>query len=300
MTAGNKNLTIFANMLINNRRRLQHLRDSFFSFNNISDNWLINIRGDLRDEAINFLREQLGEKMVSFALLDDKRAGGGWFKNSLEMLEKAKYDYIFIWNEDHLNLVDQGIYPQIIQEMAGEKVDYLMYSWWIFGKYRENFIIENLKKHRYIDTIYLTKKLWKRQLRKGYDKYIISMTGIFSRKLLIKLLRKETLKLPRWVTTNIFRIMILLDKLGIKFNHRQYYDFINRLIFGRLTKWPNNYPFDLEKSPYRWDILPLKMALPKYELFACIDDDLGYPGSDLISRGLYKKEENYQKRDLTH
>jgi hypothetical protein len=299
MTVIDKKLTIFANMLISNPRRLQHFKDSFYSFKEISDDWLVNIRGDLRNEAIVFLQEELGDKLILFELLDDKRIGGGWFKNSLEILEKAKYDYIFVWNEDHLNLVSQEIYSKIIKEMVKENVDYLMYSWWIFGKYRKNFVLENLEKHKYIDIVYLTKKLWKQQLKKGHDKYIISMTGIFKKKFLIKLLKKERCKLPIWFTTNIFRTMILLDKLGIKFNHRQYYDFINRLVFGKLTKWSNNYPFDLEKSPYRWDILPIKMGLPKYELFACIDDDLGYLGSDLISRGLYK-EEKYEKRDTTH
>lgn len=299
MAGLDKNLTVFANMLINNPRRFQHLKDSFFSFKDISDNWLINIRGNLRNEVIEFLQEELGDQMILFELLDEKRAGGGWFKNSLEMLSKAKYDYIFMWNEDHLNLIPQETYLEIVQDMTRENVDYLMYSWWIFGEYRKNFLTGNLEEHKYIDTVYLTKKLWKRQLKKGYDKYIISMAGIFDKEFLIKLLKKEKFKLPKLFTTNIFRIMILLDKLGIKFNHRQYYDLINRLIFGKLTKWDNNYPFDLEKSSYRWDILPIKMGLPKEELFACIDDDLGYKGSDLISRGLYK-EEKYEKRDSTH
>lgn len=299
MTEKNNNLTVIANMLINNPKRLQHLKDSFFSFKDISDDWLINIRGDMRKETIDFLRTQLGDKMIAFELLDDRIFGGGWFKNSLEMLAKAKHDYIFLWNEDHINLIAQGNYANIIKEMAKERVDYMMYSWWLFGEYRKNFMVENLKQHQYIDIVYLTKELWKKQLKRGYDKYIISMAGIFNKNFLIKLLQKERFKLPKFFTTNIFRVMILLDKMGIEFNHRQYYDGINRILFGKLTKWPKNYPFELEKSPYRWDILPIKMGLPKEELFACIDDDLGYKGSDLISRKLYK-EEKYEKRDTTH
>ncbi|MBU1203297.1 hypothetical protein KKH39_04635 [Patescibacteria group bacterium] len=295
-----KNITIFANIFVNNQRRFQHLKDSFNSFKDISDNWLINVRGDLREDVIDFLKQSLGNKMVLFELLDDNRPGGGWFRNALDMVGEAKHDYILVWNEDHVNLAPQEVYPEIIKEMKENNVDYMMYSWWVFGEYRKNFLADNLEEHEYIDTVYLTKKLWKHQLDKGYDKYIISMSGIFNKKFLIKLLKQERYKLPRWITTNLFRVMILLDRLGFKFNHRKYYDLINRLIFGKLTKWQNNYPFELEKSPYRWDILPIKMGLAKYELFACIDDNLGYPGSDLISRGLYKEDKKYDKRDTTH
>ena len=68
-----KELTIFANMMINNTKRFQHLKDSFYSFHNISDNWLINIRGKLRNDVIDFLKNNLGDKMILFELLDEKR-----------------------------------------------------------------------------------------------------------------------------------------------------------------------------------------------------------------------------------
>ena len=50
-------LTIFANIRINDCERLQHMKDSFLSFNTISDDWLINVRGKLREEAVLFLKE---------------------------------------------------------------------------------------------------------------------------------------------------------------------------------------------------------------------------------------------------
>ena len=47
-------LTIFANMKIDSTVRLQHMKDSFLSFDTISDNWLINIRGKFRNDALGF------------------------------------------------------------------------------------------------------------------------------------------------------------------------------------------------------------------------------------------------------
>jgi hypothetical protein len=61
--------------------------------------------------------------------------------------------------------------------------------------------------------------------------------------------------------------------------------------------------FDFEK---KWDdiyILPIQYGVPKFELFATIDDDNRYPGSSLISRGLYPerltREEMLAIRDNT-
>ena len=54
-----------------------------------------------------------------------------------------------------------------------------------------------------------------------------------------------------------------------------------------LRRWPKITPFDFEK---RWDdtwILPILIGVPKFEMFAPIDDDNQYPGSSLFSRGLY-------------
>ena len=54
-----------------------------------------------------------------------------------------------------------------------------------------------------------------------------------------------------------------------------------------LKRWPRKYPFDFEKYVTDKIVNEFKFALPKNELFACIDDDLGEDGYSLISRGLY-------------
>jgi mannose-6-phosphate isomerase-like protein (cupin superfamily) len=275
-------ISIFANVRVDDERRFQHLRDSFDSIKDISDDWLINVRGLLRKEVISFLRANLSGRMTLFEKLDEDK----WFRNSAQMVEKAKHEYVMHWIEDHINLVSLDNYQHIVGEMSREAVDYLCYSGWFFGEYRKNFEVSGLQEHKYIDSILLTKELWKQQVKKGYNRYLISSMGIFRKNFLLKRLRAEFIKFPISFTNNLFRLMVILNKMGIKFHQRQTFDALNRVLPVKLTKFVVG-PFDLEKSSYRWDVLPFKMGLSKFELCACIDDDIGSSGYQLIKRGLY-------------
>jgi len=52
-------------------------------------------------------------------------------------------------------------------------------------------------------------------------------------------------------------------------------------------RWPKTLPFDMEKRVNDKFWLPIKISMPKFELFATIDDDMGGVRGSLISRGLY-------------
>ena len=54
-----------------------------------------------------------------------------------------------------------------------------------------------------------------------------------------------------------------------------------------LKRWPKSTPFNFEKNYFDTFVLPYKLGVPKFELFAAIDDDNLYRGSSLIKRGLY-------------
>jgi hypothetical protein len=277
-------LTILANLKIDSPVKVQHLVASFLSFNKISDNWLINIRGSYRKETIKFLKSKLGNKMINFELLNDKK---GWSKNSLEMLKTARNDYILIWNEDHLNVSPQSVYKKVVLEMEKKKADYLFLSWWRFGKYRKAFNAIPLKEEKYIDFLYLTRDKWKLVLKNEYPYYLISLVGIFRKKFLRKLLSDNSIKLPTKATYLVFALARLINRIGIKIERQKFYQMINELFFFRLRKYSDETPFEVEKGPERYDMLPIRLAVPKFELFACIDDDLGVPGYQLIKRGLY-------------
>jgi len=74
---------------------------------------------------------------------------------------------------------------------------------------------------------------------------------------------------------------------------------IKHALFGKIIlakhpiprHWPNEAPFDFEKAPFDIHWQPMKVALPRQDLFASIDDDTGLPGYCLQSRGLYPVRE---------
>lgn len=278
------NLSIFANIRISSKERLQHLKDSFFSFQKISDNWVINVRGSYRKPAIKFLKRHLRNKLVLFELLDDKR---GWMTNSLEMIKEVKNDYLLNWNEDHVNIAPQSEYKDIIKEMTQEKVDYMIYSWWHMGKYRQAFDHLSLKKLKKIDTLFLNINRWKKVLYFGHDYYLLSSVGIFRTSFFKKLLLMEKSKLSPFFSYPIFVIVRALNRMGIHLNEKKVFPKVNKIFGNNLSRYPKETPHELEKDPYRTDILPIKISLSKRELFACIDDNLGQEGYSLVSRGLY-------------
>lgn len=277
-------ITIFANMRINEESRLKHLKDSLQTFKDLSDNWVINVRGKLRDRAIQHLQQELGDKLVLFNLLDDKR---GWIPNARKMLPAVKYNYLLIWLEDHLNIAPIQMLRSSIDEMEKHRADYMQYSWWVFGEQRRGLEKLEYKKGQYIDSVLLTPEKWQTMLEAGNKNYLISLLGIFKKDLFAKLLDKDEHKLPLSWKRYLYSFMTLLNRLGWKFDHKKGFNLINKLAFNKFRRFTYEAPFDLEKGPTRTDVLPLVVSFPKQELFACIDDDLGVPGYQLIKRGFY-------------
>jgi hypothetical protein len=279
-------VTIFANLRINNPDRLQHLKDSLRSFDALSDDWLINIRGTLRLEAIGFLKENLGDRMTLFELLDDKR---GWMENALAMLEKARYEYIFFWNEDQINIATQEFLRNAIDEMRAVNADYMFYTHFPHWRGRFDLNAEGGLVHpgKFTDYADLTADSLKILFPVQDRSCIVSSPSVFKKSFLEKLMRLEKNKLPMFVTDNFYRLMTALNRLGITFDQRRGYDLVNKLLLFKLRKFPKETPFELEITQDRLYILPYRVAVPKRELFVCIDDDFGIPGYSLIERGLY-------------
>lgn len=283
-------VTIFGNLRINTPVRLEHMKSTFLSFKEVSDNWVINVRGDYREEAIHFLKEQLGQKLVLGDLLDDSR---GWITNALELLGKAKYEYVLIWLEDHMCMVSPDIIQGAVNEMAEHKVDYMPYSWWMFGKSRKVFdelaYEVHMQKGTYISSLTLTPSKWALVRKHGHPYFLISMLGIFRKEFLRTMWSKDQHRLPLIFKKAIFKVFGVLTKIGFpKQGHKELFSKINRYaFFNKLRKYPAVTPFETEKDQERVDVLPFVMGLPNQELFACIDDDLNEKGYSLIDRGLY-------------
>jgi hypothetical protein len=279
-------LTIFANINISSKEKFTNLKDSYESMSGISDDWLINIRGKYRKTAIRYLKLKLGRKGTFFKLLDDSR---GWMKNSLDMVDKAKYKYLLIWNEDHINTAPEKLYSKIIIEMNQNGAEYMIYSWWFFGEIRKLFDNQKIIIGKYVDSILLTPEIWRNMKDGGYGHYIISMVGIFRKDRLKKFMISDSKKWPIVFSKLLFLLLALGKKINLGYNIHTVFGKTNRLLGNHLARYPKETPFELEKDPERIDILPIKISLPKRELFACINDDGGFEGYQLKTRRSYHK-----------
>jgi hypothetical protein len=237
-------LSIFANFRIDSEERLQRMKDSFMSFKDINPSkWIINARGDYKKQAMDFLSDHLGSRLISFELESEH----GWFHDSRIMLREIESDFVFYWIEDHINLVtDYSLYAGIIDDMKTAKIEFLPYSFFWTTKRYELIETKEMTHFLWLDLNIANFQLLQ---KKAPFAYIIFCVGIFSKEL--------------------FQRIILDD------DDRQ------------AIKWPKETPFNFEKSSRDIHWLPIRIGLPKFELFASIDDDSVAPGSSLISRGLY-------------
>ncbi|MDP3989549.1 MAG: hypothetical protein Q8P93_04940 [bacterium] len=280
-------VTIFGNIRISDEDSLEHLKDCCFSLRGISDNWVINVRGTLRESAVAFLREEIGDHLRLFELLNDSR---GWIPNAREMLTAVKYDHLFILNEDHINIAGIEVLKGALEEMQKHDADVMTYSWWMDGKLREGIDLLEPTRGTYVDTVYMTKDKWATLRARGYPYYLISLCGVLKKDFFIRLLALDEHKLPLFLTRWLYKSINLLRRHGFSIDKSYVYDSLNKLLFYRLRRFTKEAPFDLEKGQRRTDILPVKISYPKQELLAGIDDDLkviGVDGYQLIKRGGY-------------
>jgi hypothetical protein len=175
-------------------------------------------------------------------------SGKGWFHDTRQLLPEINTDFILYWVEDHINMVTVEKYPFILKELKASGSQFLFSSWWVFDQKQNAY--EDIPRESYdnIDTMLIDRAAAEKINRRDKLHFIISLAGLFR---------------------------VDLFKKIVSTNH------------PKLRRWPKEIPFDVEKrlTDYQW--LPLKVSLPKYELFAPIDDDLrGYVGC-LQSRGLY-------------
>lgn len=173
----------------------------------------------------------------------------GWFHDSLQIFNGCQSDYVFFWVEDHICLVQPEIIKEIISEMKDLRADQCLYSF-LHNQHTKIFqVVPPDNVGSLIDVWTINRKSASViQKTLGKDFYVTSMDTIMRRDIFLKILRS-----PK--------------------------PFISR--------WPIHFPFDFEKLYNDGAIRDIRIALPKLEIFACIDDDHGVDGYSLISRGVY-------------
>lgn len=247
--------SVISNFRIDSEERLSRMKDSFMSFEQpFIDRWVINARGPLADMALDFLRNNLGERLIESKV----ETGKGWFYDTRLMLDSIETDYVLYWIEDQICLCGEKRLNQVICEMNILDVDYMGYSWFGLGTFKKEFRNISQKSLNCISVINYDKEAHKIRIKNslnllGIESAIISLAGIFTKTLFSQLLK-------------------------------------DRRFF--LRRWPKETPFDFERMSNETEVLPLRYGVPEFEIFCTIDDDNQVPNSSLISRGLYTERQS--------
>lgn len=189
-------LCIFANFFIDNDERFNRMKDSFFSFKDTyPDQWVINIRGSLKFQAANFLKEQLGNKIKIFHLQSNR----GWFYDSRVISKFIKSNYIFFWVEDHILINNSFFFKNCLLEMKKFKVDQMWYTF-LTNEIKERFgILPIYKKGKYITVTKIDNDANVKMLniyKKNF--YTISMISIMEKNFFLKNIFSSKPYLKRW------------------------------------------------------------------------------------------------------
>ena len=183
-------LNIFANFFIDSEERFLRMKDSFNSFSQINaDTWVINCRGRYRDEVLAFLKDNLGDKLIPFKLNSKE----GWFHDTRKMLSAIKSEYVLFWLEDHINLAPVELLDSIVAEMKSNELEYMLYSFWQFGKLRDRYDGVELNKGQFID--YFVHNVDNNSITQGY---IISAASILSSNLFRRIIMADDPVPKRW------------------------------------------------------------------------------------------------------
>ncbi len=259
-------ISVFSNFWVNSEENFSRMKDSFYSFKDAAiDKWIINCRGAFKDEVAIFLKRELNDNVLIFNL----DSSAGWFHDSRKLIKHIKSDLVFYWIEDHICIGGINYLNSIFEEIKTHQIDYVGYSWFGLGTYKQEF--SDLKLHKAECLSFLNYRRKENDIR-----------------------QKNSLRI-----TNQYSVIISLCGIFSK-------SYFKKIVFSKrpyLRRWPKEVPFDFEKRHNDTFILPVKMGILHNELFASIDDDNAIKGSSLISRNLYsdrisREEMLHQRKDF--
>ena len=172
----------------------------------------------------------------------------GWFYDSKIIFKNINSNYVMFWIEDHILTASINDFYNCLLELEKSSSDQIIYSF--FSQHNEKFKnIKSYKKGRYITTYKLEPSV------------IDKITNSFKK------------------DTYLVSCLSIMKK-----------DFFQKVLYSSrpiLKRWSRKFPFDFEKKASDKLSDLILYSIPNKELFACIDDDHGDPGSSLVSRGYY-------------
>lgn len=283
-------ITALCNIFINSEDKLNLFKETFPLVYKISDNWLVYIRGKYRKKVIAFIKRECPDYQKNIIFFNNLFENN-WAMSSAKMIEKSKYDYIYVFLEDHFLMRPLKHFGQVLHSMKKNKIDYFQYSFFNVGLSTNSIEHLHPDSDNHFNSFDL--KLERIPVLQKTNKsfYPYSLTGILSKQFFSKLLdieKKYLIKVP-------FLMQVLMENIFFFYpKDRAFWFRINQIVkyLGlRFVIYPLASPFNLEKSLFdcEKELLPYRIGVLKEELFANWDDDNKLSDSSLIKRGLYPK-----------
>lgn len=290
-------ITSLCNIYIESELKFDLFKTTFHRVYDVSDNWLINIRGRYREQVQKYIKSNFPKyenKCIFFKDLNDK----SWSKSTKKMLECSRYNYVYIFIEDHFLMKSVDDFKVVIQEMMDLKIEYFQYSFFNIGLSTGNIEVFHPDSSNYFYSFQFSEKNLQLLQKNNSNFYPYSLASICSKEYFNKILEIENrflIKVPK--TLQIFQENVFFFYP----RNRKFWFLINKFakkIGFRFVIYPQETPFNLEKSLFDCDLelLPLRIGVLKEEMFANWDDDNKLSNSSLVKRGLYPlflRNDNY-------
>lgn len=279
-------ITALCNVYLNSILKLNLFKETFPRVFNVSDNWLIYFRGKYKKDAELFVTNvDVSKHTIIFNNLEEK----SWALSVKEMLKYSKYDYIYIYIEDHFLVNSSDFFKEIIKEAVKNNIDYFSYSFfnadfdfntleYSYPEYSKHFAYFDLTKQN-VDFFKVSHK----QL------FPFSLVSVVSKEYFFKVLGKDFYH--NWILSPFIQKIMWKLHLGYPKNRILLYK-LNRLLNLlniKISLYTPASPLNLEKSIYEMDknLLPVKIGVVNEEIFANFDDDNGAKSVSVIKRGMY-------------
>lgn len=281
-------VTVICNVFINSNEKFDLFKQTFPRVYDISDNWLINIRGKYRDDILKYIKTDyvnVEKNCIFFSGLDSR----DWAKSTQKMLEKSKYDYVYVFLEDHFLLKPLDYFRKVILDMRKNNIDYFQYSFFNVGLHTNSMENDYPEFTDFFYSFTLQQNRIEEMKRKHRYFFPYSLASISSKEYFLSILRLEKKILVR----PIVFLQEILEKTILKYpNNRKFWFILNKFFKNlniRFVLYPPSTPFNIEKSLFDMDgsLMPIKIGVLRDELFSNWDDDNGVSDSSLIKRGLY-------------
>lgn len=242
-TNRNIELVIYGNLYINDEIKFEALKytlPGWLSYWN--SKCVLRIRGKYSRDVAIFCKNLNGvEIFIGSDLIQ-------WRKQVMLDLSLIESDYVMLYLEDHMITTYRPPAQELLSEMYRHKVQIFQYSW--YHQYEElRNLLGNAPTNQNCHGIYgeVNSKNYSDVLQTRFP-WIVSMTSIFERRFLLKLLKS------------------------------------NRPF---VRKFDPRSPYEIEQPPKSKWYLPIIYGLSKVEMGICLDDDNSILNSSAIARNLY-------------